>query len=301
MSSILLRPSCPPEDDPDIRRLLELVAAASGASFVELELAAPDGETRRYRRGKPIAESSSHPLELRHHRALLRLGSAGRQPGPPPELVAFALDGILQRLHFSAQLSVLLAGMETSTSGVLLFDRGGEVVYANPRAKALLPQPTEGGPDGELPGQRLQTVFERVRSMAKQLVDGRAAQRAWNSLLVLSDSSVLGCEVVRIGGEAGVSGVAVASLLQPLTTLPNLFVDAFCARYGVSPRERELIGLLLEGRGTSEMASRLSISEYTVRDHLKRLYRKTGTRSRSELVSVVSTARMEPAGDAHRR
>jgi DNA-binding CsgD family transcriptional regulator len=69
----------------------------------------------------------------------------------------------------------------------------------------------------------------------------------------------------------------------------------------VSPREQEVIGLLLEGRGTSEMANRLSISEHTVRDHLKRLYRKTGTRSRSELLSLVSTARMEPAGGPSRR
>ena len=44
-----------------------------------------------------------------------------------------------------------------------------------------------------------------------------------------------------------------------------------------------------------DMADRLAISEHTVRDHLKRLYRKTGTRSRSELLSILSTARMEPS------
>jgi hypothetical protein len=130
MSSILLRPSCPPEDDPDIRRLLELVAAASGASFVELELAAPDGETRRYRRGKPIAESSSHPLSCG---TIGRLTRQRRSPArPAPELAAFALTEFSSACT-SAQLSALLAGMETSTSGVL-FDHG-EVAHANPRAK----------------------------------------------------------------------------------------------------------------------------------------------------------------------
>jgi DNA-binding CsgD family transcriptional regulator len=108
---------------------------------------------------------------------------------------------------------------------------------------------------------------------------------------------VLGCEVVASGrGRRSVAVAAAAAADHPAEPL----VDAFCARYGVSPREREVIGLLLEGRGTSEMASRLSISEHTVRDHLKSLYRKTGTRSRSELISVVSTARMEPAASLDR-
>jgi DNA-binding CsgD family transcriptional regulator len=141
----------------------------------------------------------------------------------------------------------------------------------------------------------------RLCSMVEKVLDGRMARLPWTSPLVLADGSVVGCEIMQVGGDAGVHGVAVLALLQPLTTLPILFLEAFCARYGVSRREQEVMRLLLEGRGTSEMASRLSISQHTVRDHLKRLYRKTGTRSRCELLSVVSTAHMEPAGGQSRR
>ena len=298
--SILLRPSCPPEDHPEIQRFLELIAVTVGASFVELELVTPDGQVGRYRRGEPTAEAAVHPLALRQHRGTLRLGGAGDVPGRLADLVAFSLDGILQGVRSSAQLAVLLAGMEASTSSVLMFDRDADIVYANPRADALLSQPAEGLPDSGQPGQPFPTLFARLRSAAKKLLDGQLARRAWNSLLVLTDGSVIGCEIVLLGGESGVSGVAAAALLQPLTTLPVLFLEAFCAHYGVSPREQEVIGLLLEGRGTSEIACRLSISEHTVRDHLKSLYRKTGTRSRSELISVVSTARMEPAASLDR-
>ena len=298
--SILLRPSCPPEDHPEIHRFLELIAAASGASFVELELVTPDGQVGRYRRGRPTAETADHPLELRQHRAFLRLGGVDRLPDQLPALAAFALDGILQGVRSSAQLSVLLAVLDTSTSAALLFDHGGDIVYANPHADALLSRQTEGDPDARSPDQRFQPLLVRVRSMVKRVLDGRVTSLPWTSPLMLSDGSVIGCEVMQLGGKAGISGVAAAVLLQPLTTLPILFMEAFCARYGVSPREQEVIGLLLEGRGTSEMASRLSISEHTVRDHLKSLYRKTGTRSRSELISVVSTARMEPAASLDR-
>jgi len=301
MSSILLRPNCPAEDDPEIRGLLELIATSSSASYVELELEPPSGEAHRYRLGRPTAEASSQPLELRHHRATLRLGGIGHIPDRLPDLVAYCLDRILLCLRFSAQVSILRAALDTTTSAVLLFDHDGEIVYANPPADALLSRQTEADVEGGPSSERLQPLFTRVWSMVEKVLDGRVTQLPWTSPLVLSDGSVVGCEIMQVGGEAGVNGVAVLALLQPLTTLPSLFLEAFCARHGVSPREQEVIGLLLEGRGTSEMASRLSISEYTVRDHLKRLYRKTGTRSRSELISVVSTARMEPAGGAHRR
>jgi DNA-binding CsgD family transcriptional regulator/PAS domain-containing protein len=301
MSSILLRPSCPAEDDPEIRRLLELIANSSGATFVELELEPPGGEVRRYRLGRPTPKAHSQSLELRNHRGALRLGGVDRAPDRLADLVAYSLDRILLCLRFSAQVSILRAALDTTTSAVLLFDHDGDVVYANPPADALLSRQTEADVEGGPSSERLQPLFTRVWSMVEKVLDGRVTQLPWTSPLVLSDGSVVGCEIMQVGGEAGVNGVAVLALLQPLTTLPSLFLEAFCARHGVSRREQEVIGLLLEGRGTAEMASRLSISEYTVRDHLKRLYRKTGTRSRSELISVVSTARMEPAGGAHRR
>jgi DNA-binding CsgD family transcriptional regulator len=84
-------------------------------------------------------------------------------------------------------------------------------------------------------------------------------------------------------------------VLQPVAGLPRLFLDAFCARYRLTPREKEVVDLLLGGLATADMASQLGISAHTIRDHLKRVYRKTGTRSRSELLSMLSSARLAPA------
>lgn len=57
--------------------------------------------------------------------------------------------------------------------------------------------------------------------------------------------------------------------------------------YGLSPREQEVALLVLRGRRTKEIASALFVSPYTVQDHLKRIFHKTGARSRAELVGRV--------------
>jgi DNA-binding CsgD family transcriptional regulator len=54
---------------------------------------------------------------------------------------------------------------------------------------------------------------------------------------------------------------------------------------GLTPREQELLGLLLTGASEKGMAAQLTISPHTVHDHVKRLYRKFGVTSRAELMA----------------
>jgi DNA-binding CsgD family transcriptional regulator len=62
-------------------------------------------------------------------------------------------------------------------------------------------------------------------------------------------------------------------------------VDLFCRAFGLSARERELVGHLAEGRDTREVAQRMFLSQNTVQDHLKSIFDKTATRSRRALLA----------------
>lgn len=55
-------------------------------------------------------------------------------------------------------------------------------------------------------------------------------------------------------------------------------------KLGVSPRERDIIRLLAEGKKNSEIAAALFISEYTVENHLRSIYRKMDVKNRTALV-----------------
>ena len=55
--------------------------------------------------------------------------------------------------------------------------------------------------------------------------------------------------------------------------------------YGFTERERLVTELVAQGYSTREIAGRLHLSAYTVQDHLKTIFEKSGTSSRGDLVA----------------
>ena len=54
--------------------------------------------------------------------------------------------------------------------------------------------------------------------------------------------------------------------------------------YGLSPRERAVVDLVVRGASTRQISQGLYISEYTVQDHLSNIFDKIGVRDRRALV-----------------
>jgi DNA-binding NarL/FixJ family response regulator len=57
--------------------------------------------------------------------------------------------------------------------------------------------------------------------------------------------------------------------------------------HGVTPRERQIAALLAHGRSNGQIATALVLSAYTVQDHIRSLFEKTGLSSRRELVARI--------------
>lgn len=62
------------------------------------------------------------------------------------------------------------------------------------------------------------------------------------------------------------------------------------AAYGLTAREREVCQEVALGHSTVEIGHRLSVSPYTVQDHLKAVFAKVGVHSRGELVERLRPA-----------
>ncbi len=81
-------------------------------------------------------------------------------------------------------------------------------------------------------------------------------------------------------GAAVAEALAVADALAAGRPVPDA-ADPF----GLSPREREVLALLADGRSSAEIASALFVSPRTVSTHLTRVYAKLGVASRAEAIA----------------
>ena len=110
-------------------------------------------------------------------------------------------------------------------------------------------------------------------------------------------------EAARLQGE----GTGIVVTMRQASSLEVLGLVS--RAHALSPRECQVLALLLAGSRRNETAERLSISRYTVEDHVKSILGKVGVRSRRELVTGVfgqatydvdappATARAEAGGE----
>jgi DNA-binding CsgD family transcriptional regulator len=75
----------------------------------------------------------------------------------------------------------------------------------------------------------------------------------------------------------------IAVSIEPTPPEDRAVLFARCA--GLSARETEILRQLAAGADTRALAARLFLSEYTVQDHLKSIFVKTGCRTRLELIA----------------
>ena len=95
-------------------------------------------------------------------------------------------------------------------------------------------------------------------------------------------------------------GTSVASAAPVAPNAPSPAADpvtracqALRERFGLTPREVDVLELLGRGRDVSVVAETLGVSRNTVRSHVQRLYADVGVHDRQELIDLVEAAALE--------
>jgi DNA-binding CsgD family transcriptional regulator len=282
--------------------------AATIPRMTEIELTEPDFNkfadlARRPRPAASLSEATAGNLDrsLRHHevkrpngfgdelRAALASGSAtwggltllrerGRAHFRPADaaVVASLSAPVVEGL----QRAALLAAEDGSCDdhrgdvGLLLLASDGSVATANATARVWLSELGHADADGPPPSV-IRAVARRARDVEADggpPASGRIRTAAGRWLLVRG---------AMLGGQAAV-------ILEPARRpeLAPLIEDA----YGLTDRERALTALVVRGLSTKEIAAHLHLSPYTVQDHLRSIFEKTGVSTRAELVARLFLA-----------
>lgn len=88
-----------------------------------------------------------------------------------------------------------------------------------------------------------------------------------------------------VAADAAVAAGSAGFDEEPSPFARNL--DAFCARYDLTPREREVLLEALHGYSMENIGRRLYVSRETVKTHLRRIYNKVGVSGKQELISFI--------------
>ena len=170
--------------------------------------------------------------------------------------------------------------------GLVVLSEDGEVESTTPGVERWL----SDLPDGDLDAGRLPSAVHAVAGRALRTAESHDDPGEVALARVLSRS---GTWVVLHGTSLVASGSRRAAVIvepaHPVRITPLLM-----SAYGLTEREQEVTRLVLRGHSTAEIAERLSVSPHTVQEHLKKIFEKTGVRSRRELVGKVFFAHYEP-------
>ncbi|HCW23785.1 MAG TPA: hypothetical protein DGX96_09165 [Lachnospiraceae bacterium] len=75
---------------------------------------------------------------------------------------------------------------------------------------------------------------------------------------------------------------------NPSMAITRERIDKLCRAHDLTPRESQILQLLLTGKEDELVARELSISEGTLRKHVQHIYRKLGIRARRQLLPLLT-------------
>lgn len=218
---------------------------------------------------------------------LLRTEALGPFTSSEISMLTFALDAVSD--HLSAlrlQPAAKSASAENGLREVSLSDEAPEGAFyvLDANLEIVLAWSSEDQRRIALTG--LQTrLAERLPIVLEETV--RELTAAWSSDAINQSGIARPVPflVVRTRPMSGPAGLFIGvrvDRFQPANSL-----TAAASRFHISPREVQVLALLLDGNHLDQIAKQLYIASSTVQDHIKNMLDKTGSRNRSELIARV--------------
>jgi DNA-binding CsgD family transcriptional regulator len=210
------------------------------------------------------------------YRSMASLPSVSRLRAGVPTLIVFALQLFrlfLSLLGFERLTSALYVPFIVLISGYifyvgLVFVRGIDETW-NPALQQLVRRLG-----------RFSIVFAPVSALVYTVF----------YLTGIRESIVISLDFVYLAFWSLIAMSVMGQYLSRLRVYPDKegLNEDLLSRFGISPREREVLELVREGYTNKEIGEKLFISMTTARTHVSHLLEKTGTSSRVELVTKMS-------------
>jgi PAS domain S-box-containing protein len=163
----------------------------------------------------------------------------------------------------------------------VLVDAAGRIRWLNAAGIALF---------GDLRGRRYTDLIAPEDMGVAQEAFARkilgAPSTDYRARIVGTSGETIDAEVSSVGLRSGKSVVGVFGLLKPVGREPRSRPPRFGS---LTPRQYEVLRHLGEGYGTRDIAAEMGISEETVRNHVRGIFKVLRAHSRLEAVAIAHT------------
>jgi DNA-binding CsgD family transcriptional regulator len=276
----------------DVNQIADVVRSESGISTLHEATGGDPSSSMSWHMNMALGGDQEMIAALRAGGAVWGAVSLYRAPGEPlfdNEDKAF-LRAIGPDLATGARTGLLVGEARDpqwpDSPGLVVLSEDGEVESTTPGVKRWL----SDLPDGDLDAGRLPSAVHAVAGRALRTAESSEDPGEVALARVLARS---GTWIVLHGTSLVASGSRRAAVIvEPAH--PARITPLLMSAYGLTEREQEVTRLVLRGDSTAQIAERLVVSPHTVQEHLKKIFEKTGVRSRRELVGKVFFAHYEP-------
>ena len=181
-----------------------------------------------------------------------------------------------------------VGGTQHDSTGVILFSSIGQLLFMNNQAQVYIRQLQPRGlqkTDGCLIPPDIHSVVRDLISCLLECEHPKDCETIQIERLIFASDQGLLVRGFCIPDDP------IASRSRVLITIEKLQQKLRCPdinvqyRYRLTQREQMVIIYLMLGFTNKEIANRLNLSEYTVKEHLKRIMQKTKTTTRTGLLA----------------
>lgn len=167
-----------------------------------------------------------------------------------------------------------------TTPGILIFDLNDRLLYSNEEALKMIPELQRIVKTGKIKIPReIYNLCNQVKSTAS------AASIIWKVEHSGLHCSLRAFLIGRRPEDENPTHIMV--LVEGIIEKHDTDFEKVRTDHKLTNRELEVLRLLCYGLTNREISEKLFISEYTVKDHLKKIMRKMDVKSRSGIIALL--------------
>ncbi len=176
--------------------------------------------------------------------------------------------------------------------GILIFDDANRILFSNDAAADLLPfsckEMTVDMSNRQETIQAISHLCDQVKSSSSASGDDPVRREIVHcTVLSTANNGTLALRAFPTYSNDKDHPVHIMVLVEKVAENRQVDFKTCGEEFELSRREIEVLELLYRGLGNKDIASRLFISEYTVKDHLKNIMRKMDCSTRNEIISSL--------------